>query len=160
MSKAELASHLESLVCHERPWHILVGSSIGNVGLWRVRGLAWCSSARSAQRAARFSFDGSLHRSAAAYHYLMLHDAQIFSLHMVARRIARLCWNRPILTSWIGSNTCHQPPWIISDFTCFVVVGAQAKPSSHDPWIHCHDASTLAWSFCVALRSNTFLILI
>lgn len=87
MSEAELASHLESLVCHERPWRILVGSSIGNVGLWRVGGVALCS----AQRAARFSFDGSLHRSAAAYHYLMLHDAQIFSLHMNERSIARLC---------------------------------------------------------------------
>lgn len=91
MREAEVASHLESLVCHERPWRILVGSSIGNVGLWRVGGVALCCSARSARRAARFSFDGSLHRSAAAYHYLMLHDAQIVSLHMITWSITRLC---------------------------------------------------------------------
>lgn len=107
MSEAGLASHLENLVCHERSWHILVGSSIGSVNVWRVGGVALCS---SPQRAAPFSFDGSLHRSAAAYHYLMLHDAQIFSLHSIARSITRLCSNRPIPTSCDGLNTCGHPP--------------------------------------------------
>lgn len=107
MSEAGLASHLENLVCHEGSWHIMVGPSIGNVNLWRVGGVALCS---SAQWAARFSFDGSLHRSTAAYHYLMLHDAQIFSLHRIARSITRLCSNRPIPTACDGLNTCGHPP--------------------------------------------------